>query len=558
MRRLEDVLHDLAEQDERLDTGELITRIERNLSGEGVLTVATTDGTSAMDAQENTRQDGRKMPILVAIGAAVLMLVAVGLPILMVGDGDSVVVVTPSTTVAPIVTTVPIAAGASMMWERIDNPVVFGGDRAQRMVAAAHGEGIVVAVGSDRSGGDRDAAIWYSFDGRVWSRVPHDEAVFGGDGHQAINGVAAVGSGFVAVGSEGDDPIPLEPSNEPSESFETHAAVWHSEDGITWSRAPHHEALSGRNGGVVMNDIAYDGTSLVAVGDEYHQAELFALYGWSDGDPAEVDTDVDAAVWRSDDGVSWIRVGNEGDVFGGDTVRHNMNAVVAGGPGFVAVGIEGFDYTGFAYWTPDGTGNQATELEEVTDNAAAVWTSPDGETWTRVDGAPSLSHSGGEVAGWAVMVDIVDTGSGLVAVGRDSWDPTPSLGWRQSAAAWRSVDGLSWRRTDEPGELGYARMRAVTDTGDGRLVAVGLWYGGFQEVTAYMWSSQDHGDTWIQNSGNDRALYGGIPESREEAEAFGPATIQAVTSLGGEAIAVGYMGDDAAVWIGTWSRGTDG
>ncbi len=93
----------------------------------------------------------------------------------------------------------------------------------------------------------------------------------------------------------------------------------------------------------------------------------------------------------------------------------------------------------------------------------------------------------------------------------------------------------------------------VTDTGDGRLVAVGLWYDVMNANNAYMWSSQDDGDTWFRIWGDDKTVFGGIPESWEEAEAFGPATIQAVTSLSGDAIAVGYMGDDAAVWIGTWN-----
>jgi hypothetical protein len=107
MRRLEEVLHDLAEQDERLPTSELITRIERGLSGEGVSTVATMDGRSAMDAQENTRQDRRRMPMMVAAGAALLVLIVVGLPILLFGGGDSEVVGQPTTTVALTATTVP-------------------------------------------------------------------------------------------------------------------------------------------------------------------------------------------------------------------------------------------------------------------------------------------------------------------------------------------------------------------------------------------------------------------------------------------------------------------
>ncbi len=111
MRRLEDLLHDLAEQDERLPTSELITRIERGLSSEGVLTVATMDGRSAMDAQENTRQDRRRIPMMVAAGAALLVLIVVGLPILLLGSGDSEVVgqstSVVSTTSTSTTTTIP-------------------------------------------------------------------------------------------------------------------------------------------------------------------------------------------------------------------------------------------------------------------------------------------------------------------------------------------------------------------------------------------------------------------------------------------------------------------
>jgi hypothetical protein len=107
------------------------------------------------------------------------------------GHGDSVVVVEPATTVASIVTTVPaIVPATPMTWDRIDEPVVFGGDDGIRvMTDIAVGDGIAVAVGADgsRYGDFFDAAIWYSVDGITWNRVPHDEAVFGGDGHQGMS-----------------------------------------------------------------------------------------------------------------------------------------------------------------------------------------------------------------------------------------------------------------------------------------------------------------------------------------------------------------------------------
>jgi len=44
----------------------------------------------------------------------------------------------------------------------------------------------LVAVGLDESSGDKDAAVWTSPDGITWSRVPHDDAVFGGEDEQLM------------------------------------------------------------------------------------------------------------------------------------------------------------------------------------------------------------------------------------------------------------------------------------------------------------------------------------------------------------------------------------
>ncbi len=56
--------------------------------------------------------------------------------------------------------------------------------------ATAGGPGLV-AVGSDAGGGDVDAAVWTSPDGITWSRVPLDEAVFGGTADQVTLGPTA-------------------------------------------------------------------------------------------------------------------------------------------------------------------------------------------------------------------------------------------------------------------------------------------------------------------------------------------------------------------------------
>jgi hypothetical protein len=88
-------------------------------------------------------------------------------------------------------------------WSRVhDDEAVFGGERDQVMVSVTVGGPGLVAVGSDGSGGDEDAAVWTSPDGFTWSRVPHDEAVFGGEGDQVILSVTIGGPGLAAVGRE--------------------------------------------------------------------------------------------------------------------------------------------------------------------------------------------------------------------------------------------------------------------------------------------------------------------------------------------------------------------
>lgn len=510
----------------------------------------------------------RWVPAVVAVGAACVVLIAVGLPVLFLVGSESNLVVGSAETVPPTVTTVPpVVPATPMTWDRIDDAAVFGGDGGVRLMTdIAVRDGIAVAVGADGApdGLFFDAAVWYSVDGVAWNRVPHDEAVFGGDGHQRMNSVVALESGFLAVGSDGDKPgVPGStfPGDMQDLAFntdsldlltESNAAVWRSDDGISWMRVPHVDAFSEADGGAVMSDVALGESGLVAVGLVYGQTDPFATYRLGEmpdrggGDPAEpsdVVIDVDAAVWRSVDGVSWSRVQAEDETFGGDTVRQTMTAVTAGGPGFVAVGQEGFDFLGFDEWTPT-SGNNTDGRDHVADNVAAVWTSPDGETWTRVANEPSLAHSGGEVTGWATMSDIASHEQGLVAVGRDLWVvegyPYPA----GVNAVWLSADGLSWRRAvGEKNE--WPDVRAVTLVGDGTLVAGG---GMFLYDAAGTWTSQDRGDTWVKHPHDDNLFLNG--------------TIQGLAVFGDKVLAVGSHdggGDffDAAVWVGTLNN-TDG
>jgi hypothetical protein len=221
------------------------------------------------------------------------------------------------------------------------------------MVAGGPG---FVAVGEIES----EAVVWTSPDGFAWSRVPHDEAVFGlrlGDGN-AMTGVTAGGPGLVAVGSDG--------LNSDNPTGRARAVVWTSIDGLTWSRLPHDEAVLGGEGDQGMFDVTAGGPGLVAVGENDHGAP----------------------VWTSTDGITWSQVPNDESVFSGEEFIYD---VTVGGPGLVAVG-----------YNPYGT--------------LVMWTSRDGITWVIEHNA----FGGGSENGRPH--DVTVGGPGLVAVGSDGPD----------------------------------------------------------------------------------------------------------------------------------------
>jgi hypothetical protein len=198
----------------------------------------------------------------------------------------------------------------------------------QGMWAVTTGGPGLVAVGLDgllgsqflsTGGVPEDAAVWTSVDGVTWGRVPHDESVFGGHWGQGMLGVVAGGPGLIAVGYDGQS-----------------AAVWTSVDGVTWSRVPHDEAAFGGAVAHEMRAVVVGGPGLVAVGTSGRQGY------W------------DAAVWTSPEGITWQRVVDDA-VFGG---LHNqgMVGVSAGGPGLVAVGYDGsfVDQIAAVWNSPDG------------------------------------------------------------------------------------------------------------------------------------------------------------------------------------------------------------
>jgi hypothetical protein len=404
------------------------------------------------------------------------------------GESVSTSAVSATSSSLPAATTniPPTTAGESGLstgvWHRLSDDVVLGGAGYQEMRSVVVGGPGFVAVGYDEAGGDRDAAVWTSSDGLAWTRVPHDEAVFGGiwdqeagrNWDQVMHSVVVGGPGLVAVGIDAYD-----------------AAVWTSPDGLAWTRVPHDETVFGGSGRQSMVSAVAGGPGLVAVGNDY----------------SEDDWENDAAVWTSPDGLTWARVPHDEEVFG---AGQRMSSVVVGGLGLVAVGSGGPG----AHW------------------AAAVWTSPDGLSWTRVPRDEEVF--GGSRNQW--MSSVVAGGPGLVAVGVDtSGDDT-------DAAVWTSPDGLTWARVSHDEEVFGAgqRMSSVVVGGPG-LVAVGV-----DHNDAAVWTSPD-ALTWTRVPHDEEIFGGGWDEE-----------ILSVVAGDERLVAVGVDHNDAAVWTSpdgiTWTQ----
>lgn len=241
------------------------------------------------------------------------------------------------------------------------------------------------------------------------------------------------------------------------------------------------------------------------------------------------------AILASTDGVAWSPA---------DTpdARHGLwlHGVIRGGPGLIAYGADGY---GSVVWTsPDGLTWTAADpiapsgfirtievggpgflaLGDVDEaGPAGLWTSVDGLTWQSVTPEPFGGPDEPFVA------DIIDTGSGLVAVGSVNHE---QVGER--AAVWTSVDGVSWSRVPEdPAVFGAdpgIGMDHVVAGGPG-LVAVGShWPDG-----SVVWTSVD-GQTWTR-----------VPEQQHGLDGW----VYRLFGMGGELVAVGGRPDGpAAIW----------
>lgn len=138
----------------------------------------------------------------------------------------------------------------------------------------------------------------------------------------------------------------------------------------------------------------------------------------------------DPVILTTADGLDWLpaTVAGAGDC--------GVQALAAGGPGYVAVGICG---------------------SGVDTYRAAAWTSVDGMTWIQVPDSPAFED--------AQMAWVVDLGEEMLAVGVTMGDPQESI-------AWTSPDGMAWSRVSVSLPAGVDQFTDPV-TASGRVWAVG-------------------------------------------------------------------------------------
>jgi hypothetical protein len=312
---------------------------------------------------------------------------------------------------------------------------------AGQLLGVGKSTGGLIAVGVQQP--PAQAIAFSSTDGTHWIPLPGFSGVTGTSAiAEASNGVRTV---IVGLDHSG-------------------ATAWAS-DGGAWTQAP-------RQADLLVPDAAGAMTSVTAFGDG------FIAGGYRD-DPLHASAS--AAVWRSNDGLTWHADGGSG-TFGGGRIW----GIAAKAGTVVAVGTSGDPNFGPAAvwrWTkatgwqrgrigPDAAGAMLAVAVTASafvavgqnghDDGALAWTSPDGLVWTAAPDQPAFHYAQMPVR----MQSIVAGPSGLVAGG---WRSDAGNG---SAVAWTSADGVTWQGPVWETSFSGGQITGLAVSG-GAVVAVG-------------------------------------------------------------------------------------
>lgn len=316
-----------------------------------------------------------------------------------------------------------------------------------------------------------------------------------GPGYVSINDVVETPFGLVAVGSD----------------------VWISTNGRTWERQ-FLPTMQSNWGSWVMNDVDWDGTKLVAVGQSRSKNDLWGT----------------ASVWWSNDGKSWLPAPNNGSFTGNDATTMYSLAIGESGR-MVAVGEE----ADFA------TSSENPRIRGV------AWVSEEGVLWDRVE-LPSAESGYGKV----IRVRSVEsTRNGFTAIGTNVWTTRNGTDWNVAASdeggfpgadaiavgsgaysalgnpAWRSGNGEDWWYVE------------TSDTPDG-LRAAG---GNDEVVVAFSSATLDESAQFLPHRSSDALSW-----ETGSGDAFATGDVVYGVSRNGDGwVAVGRSGGGGRVWTST-------
>jgi hypothetical protein len=201
-------------------------------------------------------------------------------------------------------------------WTRRSVPTLGGGADWERMTAVVRtGDGFLAGGSVGPELGGRRARLWRSPDGATWTPVPDDPSFAGSE----VSALLSDATGTIALGRTGTG------------QRWTGSVAWSSPDGLHWRAADPGGTL--RGGLAVSITTAPDG-SVVAVGSDLDERE--------------------AVAWRSTDRSTWVRAPTEASrLHSGEKIR--MTDVVTLGDELVAVG----NYVGVQF----GTGTSWTSRD---------------------------------------------------------------------------------------------------------------------------------------------------------------------------------------------------
>lgn len=412
----------------------------------------------------------RWRPVWVVAAAALMTLALIGGAALLLGrSSDSLV--EPAGTTATTPNSAPSTEPVVTDGEIIRGPFDTGW-----VPALQQGEGLGVGGGSiwrlastdfgvwafgftcesigERGSSDCVPAVWASADGLNWDKVFGPEA---GLAEGRITAVTSGGPGSVAVG--GTCTLFSRP---PQNCL---PAVWTTSNGGDWT--PHlqaegtFEACRGTAAVLCRLDhVVRTGEVLVASG--------FDAAGFG--------------VWTSPDGEVWTKVSLDPEQmipgYDEELVRRDVEFrhLVAAGPGVVALGNEG-------------------------ETLGAIWTSPDGHTWERVEDPDGLF--GGVADTWShTEFETVKVWRGQIfAVGEECHiDHCDQM-------VWTSTDGATWDVRPLASEWESAEAQWVTSVGDALVMAGNMSTDAGAKQPALMFSRD--GDTWTAY-GLDPELFGAL------------------------------------------------